>query len=225
MTLEPCQAQDRSMQLNSTLAFLVDAAAETRGADLLLSKLGAHLIEDGVKLAGGALTLAAPHPLIAQRTWLWRADSGEVIEALGFAPAGLAAAGAASQPGGPGRRWLENLAAGLVHEDAVRPRPDGPSLGWIGPRPFTCDEANRLSEAARFAAAPLAALTARATLAAVLEAYLGKRSAARARPSRRRCCLPICAASLPFPRAILRRKSSRPSTPGSTASPSRSTPS
>ena len=167
------------MQLNSTLAFLVDAATETRGADLLLSKLGAHLIEDGVKLAGGALTLAAPHPLIAQRTWLWRADSGEVIEALGFAPAGLAAAGAASQPGGPGRRWLENLAAGIVHEDAVGPKPDGPLLGWIGPRPFTRDEANRLSEAARFAAAPLAALTARATLAAVLEAYLGKRSAAR----------------------------------------------
>src|SRR5208337_1234469 len=120
MTLEPCQAQDRSMQLNSTLAFLVDAAAETRGADLLLSKLGAHLIEDGVKLAGGALTLAAPHPLIAQRTWLWRADSGEVIEALGFAPAGLAAAGAASQPGGPGRTALRSAGSDRGHSPATR---------------------------------------------------------------------------------------------------------
>ena len=36
-----------------------------------------------------------------------------------------------------------------------------------------------MREAARFAAAPLAALSARATLTAVLEAYLGRRSAAR----------------------------------------------
>ncbi len=66
-----------------------------------------------------------------------------------------------------------------MHEDPVKPAPDGPSLSWIAPRPFTPDEASLLHEAARFAAAPLAALTARATLAAALEAYLGKRSAAR----------------------------------------------
>src|SRR5258708_19373020 len=57
--------------------------------------------------------------------------------------------------------------------------PDGPSLGWIGPRPFTHNEADTLRQAARFAAAPLAALAARATLMAALEAYLGRRSAAR----------------------------------------------
>jgi class 3 adenylate cyclase len=66
-----------------------------------------------------------------------------------------------------------------VHEDFVGLAPDGPRLGWIGPRPFAPDEAKRLREAARFAAAPLAALTARATLTAALEAYLGRRSAAR----------------------------------------------
>ena len=49
----------------------------------------------------------------------------------------------------------------------------------MGPRPFTPAEAGRLSEAARFAMAPLAALGARATLTAALEAYLGRRSAAR----------------------------------------------
>ena len=59
------------------------------GADRFLAELGAHLIADGVPLAGGALTLAVPHPIIARRTWLWRAENGEVIEALGFAPAGL----------------------------------------------------------------------------------------------------------------------------------------
>ena len=161
------------MQLSSTLSWLVDAAAEMPGADRLLAEVGARLVADGLPLAGGALTVAVPHPLIARRTWLWRAESGDVIEALGFA------VGPANPPGDDGRRWLAGLAAGVVHEDAVGSRPDGPSLSWIGPRPFTPSEASELRQAARFAAAPLAALTARATLTAALEAYLGRRSAAR----------------------------------------------
>jgi adenylate cyclase len=175
------------MQLSSTLAWLVDAAGETPGADRLLAELGAHLIDDGLPLAGGALTLAVPHPLIARRTWLWRADSGEVIEALGFAPGRSLAMLQATPSNHDGRRWLAGIAAGPVHEDIVGPRPDGPSLSWAGPRPFTVDEANELRQAARFAAAPLAALAARATLSAALEAYLGRRSAARvlAAPLRR----------------------------------------
>ena len=167
------------MQLSSTLSWLVDAASETPGADRFLAELGGRLIEDGAPLAGGALTLALPHPLIARRTWLWRAESGEVIEALAFLAGGPAPAEAANPAADPGRRWLAGLAAGVVHEDTVGPRPDGPALAWIGPRPFTSDEACRLREAARFAVAPLAALTARATLTAALEAYLGRRSAAR----------------------------------------------
>src|SRR6516165_6538626 len=112
---------DRRMQLSSTLAWLVDAAGEMPGADRLLAELGAHLVEDGLPLAGGALTLAVPHPLIARRTWLWRADSGEVIEALGFALGGLMAVWEASPPNDAGRRWLAGIAAGLVHEDAIGP--------------------------------------------------------------------------------------------------------
>src|SRR5271168_4864311 len=175
------------MQLSSTLSWLVDAASEIPGADRFLAKLGALMIEDGAPLVGGALTLALPHPLIARRTWLWRAQSGEVIEALAFAGGSLALAGPASPPGDAGRRWLAGLAAGLVQEDAVGLGPDGPLLSWIGPRPFASDDADRLREAARFAAAPLAAFTARATLTAALEAYLGRRSAARvmASPLRR----------------------------------------
>jgi class 3 adenylate cyclase len=167
------------MQLPSTLAWLVDSGGETPGADRLLAELGARLVADGLPLAGGALTLAVPHPLIARRTWLWRAESGEVIEALGFVLGGLAATETASPSGDAGRRWLAGLAAGSVHEDAVGPRPDGPVLSWIGPRPFTPGEADELRQAARFAAAPLAVLAARATLTATLEAYLGRRSAAR----------------------------------------------
>jgi class 3 adenylate cyclase len=167
------------MQLSSTLSWLVDAAGETEGADRLLAELGAHLLEDGLPLAGGALTLAVPHPLIARRTWLWRADRGDVIEALGFAPGAPTPELEAGAPGDAGRRWLAGIAAGRVHQDIVGPRPDGPSLSWIGPRQFTPDESDELRRAARFAAAPLAALAARATLTAALEAYLGRRSAAR----------------------------------------------
>jgi class 3 adenylate cyclase len=161
------------MQLSSTLSWLVDAAGETPGADRLLAEVGARLVTDGLPLAGGALTLAVPHPLIAGAPGSGGPRSGEVIEALGFA------VGSANPPGDEGRRWLAGLAAGVVHEDAVGSRPDGPSLAWIGPRPFTPGEATELRQAARFAAAPLAALTARATLTAALEAYLGRRSAAR----------------------------------------------
>jgi hypothetical protein len=175
------------MQLSTTLSWLVDSAGETPGADRLLAQLGAHLLKDGLPLTRGALTLAVAHPLIARRTWLWRADSGEVIEGLAFA---LSAPAAAAKPGpsnDAGRRWLAGIANGVVHEDTVGPRPDGASLSWIGPRQFTRNEAEELTQAARFAAAPLAALAARATLTATLEAYLGRRSAARvlAAPLRR----------------------------------------
>jgi class 3 adenylate cyclase len=146
------------MQLSSTLTWLVDAASASPGAERFLAELGMRLIADNVPLAGGALTLAVPHPIIARRTWLWRAGNGEVIEAVGFAPAGFGGAGGSS--GDAGRSWLAGLAGGAVHEDAVGAGEGGPVLGWIGPRRFTEAEANRLREAARFAAAPLAALSA-----------------------------------------------------------------
>src|SRR3954465_3488717 len=87
---------DRAMHLSPTLAWLVDAAADSTGADRLLADLGAQLVADGVPLAAGSLTLEVPHPLIAKRTWLWRAENGRGIEALGFAPGGPV-----PPPGGP----------------------------------------------------------------------------------------------------------------------------
>ncbi len=175
------------MELSSTLSWLVDEAAESAAADRLLAELGAYLVEDGLPLAGGALTFSVPHPLIARRTWLWRAEGGEVMEALGFAPPGPAAVQETSTSNDAGRRWLAGIADGPVHEDAIGPGRDGPSLSWIGRRQFAPNEINQLRQAARFAAAPLAALAARATLKATLEAYLGRRSAARvlAAPLRR----------------------------------------
>jgi adenylate cyclase len=170
---------DRAMQLSPTLAWLVDAAAEVAGAERFLAALGAHLVSDGLPLAGGALTLEVPHPLIARRSFLWRPDSDEVIEALALAPAELAARFEVPSSNAAGRKWLAGLAAGPVHEDTIGSSGDGPSLAWVGPRAFTPSETEALRQAARFAAAPLSALTARATLKAALEAYLGRRSAAR----------------------------------------------
>ncbi|MGO4440586.1 adenylate/guanylate cyclase domain-containing protein [Rhizobium sp. RAF56] len=155
------------MDLPAPLAWLVDEAAATLGPELFLAELGGRLLADGVPLAGGALTLAVPHPVIARRTFLWRADTGAVIEALSFA-------------GGPrqaGHDWLSGL--GPVREDAIGPVPERLVLGWAGTRPFDRHETERLLQVARFAAAPLSALAERAALTALLEAYLGRRSAAR----------------------------------------------
>ena len=161
------------MDLPGPLAWLVDEAGASPGPDWFLAELGGRLLAYGLPLAGGALTLAVPHPIIARRTWLWRAKSGSVIEALGFAGGPLSQAG---------RDWLAGL--GPVQEDTVGRElesagPDSPVLGWAGTRPFGPAEAGHLRETARFAAAPLAAVAARAALTAQLEAYLGRRSAAR----------------------------------------------
>jgi adenylate cyclase len=156
------------MELPGAVAWLVDEGAASSGAARFLAELGGRLLADGLPLAGGALSLAVPHPIIAQRTWLWRAETGAVIEGLAFAGGGSSQAG---------RQWLARL--GPVHEDRLGPAPDSPLLGWAGTRRFDCAEADRLRQGARFAAAPLAALAARAGLAALLEAYLGRRSAAR----------------------------------------------
>src|SRR5712675_675171 len=174
---------DLSMDLPGFLAWLVDEAGASPGPDRFLAELGNRLLAEGLPLAGGALTLAVPHPIIARRTWLWRAETGAVIEALGFA---------GGPPNQAGRDWLAGL--GPVQEDTIgpglgspglgspapdSPAPDRPVLGWAGTRPFGPVEADRLRQAARFAAAPLDALAARAALIALLEAYLGRRSAAR----------------------------------------------
>jgi class 3 adenylate cyclase len=180
------------MQLPATLAWLVDAAGAAPGADRFLAELGGGLIAEGMPLAGGALTLAAPHPIIARRTWLWQAKGGAVVEALGFASLD----DARRAPADVGRTWLAGLGTGFVveqiaglaaKEPASGSDPMGaPVLGWAFSRPLTTEEAMLLDQAARFSAAPLAALAARSTLVALLEAYLGRRSAAQVLAGRSR---------------------------------------
>ena len=81
------------MDLPAPLAWLVDEASASTGPDRFLAELGSRLLADGLPLAGGALALAVPHPFIARRTFLWRAETGAVIEALAFAGAAPIKAG------------------------------------------------------------------------------------------------------------------------------------
>ncbi|MCK3777038.1 adenylate/guanylate cyclase domain-containing protein [Ensifer sesbaniae] len=158
------------MDLSAPLAWLVDEASAVSEPDRFLAQLGHLLVADELPLAGGALTLSVPHPIIARRSWLWRAETGVVIESLGFA-------GAVSDRAG--QDWLAGLGPVLVQPTGSGT--DRATLGWAGTRPFDPAERAKLRQVARFAAAPLAALVERAALAALLEAYLGRRSAARVR--------------------------------------------
>ena len=163
---------DPAMDLPVSIAWLVDEAFASSSPETFLAELALRLLADGLPLAGGALMLAVPHPIIAHRTWLWQAETGTVIEALGFGS--LAGGGGPNQAGND---WLAGL--GPVVEIAVGSASDGPVLGWAGSRPFEPWETARLRQVARFAAAPLAALASRLTLTTLLGAYLGRRSAAQ----------------------------------------------
>jgi adenylate cyclase len=168
------------MQLPLTLAWLVDDASTVQGADRFLAALGAKLITDGLPVVGGALTLTATHPIITRRTWLWRAETSAVIEALDFGWMGSAETVRGSKHGKIGRDWLVALGVDLVQEDVVGPVTDnhaGPLLAWAISRPLAKAEADVFQQAARFAAAPLSGISARTTLAALLDAYLGRRGA------------------------------------------------
>jgi adenylate cyclase len=168
------------VELIPVLAWLVDDAAAVPGVDRLLAELGERLIAGGLPLLSGALTLAAPHPIVKRRVCLWRADTGEVIEALGFGS--LATAG--DDQANVGYDWLAGFESGIVETQVASTTraagaTDMPTLGWAVRRPLTDAEEAVLHEVARFAAAPLSVLATRSTLATLLETYLGRRSAAQ----------------------------------------------
>ena len=174
-----------TMRLAATLAWLVDAASAMPTADSFLAGLAERLMADGVPLSGGALTLTTPHPIIARRAWLWQAETGAVIEALDFgsiAPIG-------PERGKVGRDWLLELCAAAAQGSVVASAPDDqapigpasdrPLLDWAVSRPLADAESVLLHQVGRFSAGPLTAIGTRTTLAALLETYLGRRSAAQ----------------------------------------------
>src|SRR4051812_49597682 len=128
------------MDLPPPLAWLVDEAVTSPSPDRFLAELGERLMTDGLLLAGGALTLAVPHPIVVRRTWLWRAETGGVIEALGFADGLLSQAGA---------DWLAGVGPG--QEETGGPTPDSPALGRGGARAVGPPETRPPRPGARFA--------------------------------------------------------------------------
>src|SRR5260370_17396283 len=78
---------DSAMDLPAPFAWLVDEAGASPDPDRFLAELGGRLLADGLPLAGGALTLAVPHPIIACHTWLWRAGDPAGGRGLGRSPA------------------------------------------------------------------------------------------------------------------------------------------
>ncbi len=167
-----------SMRLPSALSFLIDKAIDLPDGDAFLTALAAALLADGVPLIGGALTQSAPHPVIDRRIWLWRADSGRVIEALGLTGA-LGPVPGNPEPNHIASNWLTSLGSHNIQEDLTAAPAGGAMLTWAANRPFSEAESELLREVARFAAAPLALLAARSTLSALLTTYLGRRSAAQ----------------------------------------------
>src|SRR5262245_7710930 len=117
------------MDLPTPFAWLVDEASASPSPDRFLAELGGRLLAAGLPLAGGALTLAVPHPIVARRTWLWRAADATVIEELGFAGFGPTGGD------GAGRDWLAKL--GPVHGDVMGSASDSPLLAWAGLRAFS----------------------------------------------------------------------------------------
>jgi adenylate cyclase len=175
--MEPAVPMIAAMQLPATLSWLVEEASAAASLDQFLAELGTRLLGDGVPLAGSALTVSVPDPIVARRTWLWRAETSGVIEALGFGVAPAESQAAVLDQAG--HDWLADIGSGPVLEQHVGAGVSTAALGWIGTRPLVQAEADQLAQAARFAAAPLAALSARAMMSAALNAYIGKRSAAR----------------------------------------------
>ncbi|HEV7308016.1 adenylate/guanylate cyclase domain-containing protein [Ensifer sp.] len=168
------------MDLPAPLAWLVDEAIACHEPEQFLATLGRQLLADNLPLAGGALTLAVPDPIIAHRSWLWQAETGAVIERLSFKGA---ATGGMGPDGAPQDRTAEDWLAGLgsLAEDTDASNAPAPVLRWAGIHPFSPGETERLHQVARFAATPLALLKEKAALSALLDAYLGRRSAARVR--------------------------------------------
>src|SRR5258708_39472746 len=102
------------MKFPVSLAWLLDEASTATGADQFLAALGAQLIADDLPLAGGALTLAAPHPMIACRTWLWRAGGGGGGGGRGRGGWGSGRrGGGGSGPGWVRRAWRAGGGAGV----------------------------------------------------------------------------------------------------------------
>ena len=163
------------MDLPAPLAWLVDEASAVSGADRFLARsarccrrrpaAGRRRADAGA----AAPDHRAPHLAVARRDR--RGDRGAGLRA------GIRRR---AEQAKVGRDWLAGLGTEWCRRMRGPARAAGRAAARLGrERPFDPAETGLLRQVARFAAAPLAALAARSALAALLEAYLGRRSAAQ----------------------------------------------
>ena len=110
---------------------------------------------------------------------------GAVIEALDF----VSSPRIGPERGKVGRDWLLELCAAAAQgfvvasapddQSPIGPASDRPLLDWAVSRPLADAELVLLHQVGRFSAGPLTAIGTRTTFAALLETYLGRRSAAQ----------------------------------------------
>ena len=169
-------------------------------------RLGARLAPRACRSPAGALTLAVPHPIIARRTWLWRADTARGDRGAGLrrraTRRGRARLARRAWPGatGHGRPWTGRSAAGLGSDafpGARRGRMAARGRALRGRAAWRCwRRGRRWRRCSRLISAGAVRRGCRP----------GRCGAARARPSGRRCSMPICAASRRSPRQRSRQR-------------------
>lgn len=160
------------MSLPAHRAWLLDEAHASPTPAHFIAHLGRLLLAADIPLAGGTLSLHIKDPIVAHRSWLWRPDAPEVIESIGLS---------ADTEGRDALQWLSAL--GNVREDVMGPRDDPFRLGWACSRPLRPGDEEVFRDVARHALAPISAISARMSSAALLEVYLGRRSARRVEAS------------------------------------------
>jgi class 3 adenylate cyclase len=162
MTSEQGAGAAATLPLTPAVVWLLHHGAAAAGPGALLGGLAGRLAEDGLPLDRASLTVSSLDPLTAARDFHWRRADGRIIEVPRFhgapRPAPAAPAGIASRIPGTEHR-----------------------VGWVPAAGggFTPAEREHLAALTWALAAPLQAVVAHATLQALLQAYLGRRSAAR----------------------------------------------
>jgi class 3 adenylate cyclase len=151
-----------ALPLTPAVTWLLRHGAAASGPGMLLAGLAGRLAEEGLALARASLSVASLDPMTAARDFRWRGEDGRVVEVPRFHGAQRPAA---TEAGG-----LTLAVPGTEH-----------SVTWVAAAPagFGAAERERLAALAWALAAPLQAVVARGTLQSLLQAYLGRRSAAR----------------------------------------------
>jgi class 3 adenylate cyclase len=160
MSTEP-EAGPATLTLTPAVVWLLRHGTAVPGPGALLGGLAERLVGDGLALGRASLTVASLDPLTAARDFHWRREDGRIVEVPRFH--------GALRPAPAAPTGLAIKIPGTEHRIVWVPAAAG----------FAATEREYLATLSWALAAPLQAVVARVTLQALLQAYLGRRSAAR----------------------------------------------